>query len=49
MTEGRFDTHCPMCGSVDWRSVERDENGVNQVIECLQCRTQRVRRKEAVQ
>ena len=43
-----FDKACPMCGSIEWKSVEKDENGVNKVIQCLQCGTQRVRRQPPV-
>jgi len=37
---------CPLCGSIEWKSTERDENGVNQVVECLKCGCQRRRKPE---
>ena len=41
-----FDTHCPICGGIEWRSVERDEHGINMVIACLTCGTRRGRRQQ---
>jgi DNA-directed RNA polymerase subunit RPC12/RpoP len=46
VSEGHFDLRCPMCDSRDWHSVEKDENGVNQVICCNQCGTRRIRRPQ---
>ena len=44
-----FDIKCPMCGSLEWQSIEKDENGINLLIECLQCRTIRGRKQEPIE
>lgn len=44
-----FDLKCPVCNSRDWFTVERDEHGINLIIECSQCHVQRGRKQQPVE
>jgi Zn ribbon nucleic-acid-binding protein len=44
-----FDSKCPMCGSIEWKSIEKDDNGINRIIECLKCYVQRRRKQEPLE
>lgn len=29
--------HCPECGCIEWRSVEKNKEGINVRVQCLSC------------